>query len=401
MRAQIAFDLSMTTPVNFFTLDDPVRGVLDNIVYPLGGDVLVDVTDYLREVTVRRGRSRELERFTAGNCELVLDNRARTFDPLYAAGPYFGSIKPRKQVVVDVDGEPLFTGLIADWNLGYDVGGDSVAEPSCVDALDMLNGATIAAGTAVSQSTGDRVTAILDAVSWPTTRRAISDGQATLDADAQDGISALAYLQKVELSEPGALFVGRAGEVVFRDRADLQSATPAAAFGGTAIPFISLAVDYGAEELVNIASVSWYGGTAVAGTATATNSASVTEYGEYLSEYATLLDGESQAQDMADWIVGRYGQPRYRVDSVTVRLQGLTPTQQAAVLRLDLADVVTVEFTPNGIGSAISQTVSIDAIEHAADPGVHDVTFTLSETFAGFTLDSSTFGVLDSDHLGY
>jgi hypothetical protein len=66
LRAQIAFDLSLTTGVNFFTLDDPDKGVLDNTEYVLGGDALVDVTEYLRSVQVDRGRSRTLEKFTAG-----------------------------------------------------------------------------------------------------------------------------------------------------------------------------------------------------------------------------------------------------------------------------------------------------------------------------------------------
>ena len=81
LRAQIAFDLSLTTGVNFFTLDDVDKGVLDNTEYVLGGDALVDVTQYLRSVQVDRGRSRTLEKFTAGQCNITLDNRTRIFDP--------------------------------------------------------------------------------------------------------------------------------------------------------------------------------------------------------------------------------------------------------------------------------------------------------------------------------
>jgi hypothetical protein len=66
LRAQIAFDLSLTTGVNFFTLDDVDKGVLDNTEYVLGGDALIDVTEYLRSVQVDRGRSRTLEKFTPG-----------------------------------------------------------------------------------------------------------------------------------------------------------------------------------------------------------------------------------------------------------------------------------------------------------------------------------------------
>jgi hypothetical protein len=402
LRAQIAFDQSLTSPVNYFTLDDPVRGVLDNTTYPLGGDVLVDVTAFLRAVSIRRGRSRELDRFTAGNATLTLDNRARTFDPLYSAGPYFGSILPRKQVVVDIGGVPLFTGSVADWNLSYDVGGQSLAEPSCTDALDLLNGQQVVAGTATSQLSGARVSAILDEVSWPTSRRDIGPGQATLDADAHDQMSALAYLQQVEASESGALFIGRAGDVVFRDRAFLQDASSVATFGGTGIPFVGMQVSTGTEELINDVSVTWSSGTVVGGTATATNAASVADYGTFAASYATLLSSEAQAANMANWIAGRYSTPAYRVDAVTVTMRGLTATQQAEVLAVELADVVLVTWTPNGIGPAISQYVTVDGIEHSADFTLaHEVTLTLSETFAAFILDSASFGVLDSDYLGY
>ena len=80
IRAQIAFDLSLTTGVNFFTLDDVDKGVLDNTEYVLGGDTLIDVTEYLRSVQVDRGRSRTLEKFTAGQANISLDNRTRIFD---------------------------------------------------------------------------------------------------------------------------------------------------------------------------------------------------------------------------------------------------------------------------------------------------------------------------------
>ena len=99
-RVQIAFDLSANGVGDYFTLDDATKGVLDNATYKLGGDVLVDVTAKVRSVQVRRGRSRQLERFTAGNANIVLDNRDRAFDPLNTASAYYGSILPGKQVIV-------------------------------------------------------------------------------------------------------------------------------------------------------------------------------------------------------------------------------------------------------------------------------------------------------------
>lgn len=402
LRVQIAFDQTATQPVNFFRLDDPEAGRLDG-PYVLGGDILIDVTDKVRAVQVRRGRSRQLERFTAGNANITLDNRDRSFDPLYAAGPYFGQLVPKKQVVIDIDDEPLFTGSVADWNLSYDVNGDSLTEPSCTDAFDTFASQLIPAGTATSQLTGARVAQVLTDLGWPTTRRDLATGQATLDADViGDNVNALTYLSKVaDVSEPGALFMGKAGEVVFRDRADLQGFTSSVQFGGTGIPMTGMQVVYGVEEMANTVEVTYTAGSAVAGTAIAVDTASVTSYGEFSKQVDTLLADATQAQALADWTAGIYSQPKYRIDQVTVSMDALSTAQASQVLGLELADVVLVEFTPNGIGPAIQQYVTIDAIEHAITPSRHDVTLTLSETVAAFVLDSSSFGVLDDDRLGF
>ena len=81
---KIAFDLNAAGQGNFFTLDDPVKGVLGGTAtdYPLAGDILTDVTADVRAVRVRRGRSNILERFQAGAADVTLDNRDRYYSVL-------------------------------------------------------------------------------------------------------------------------------------------------------------------------------------------------------------------------------------------------------------------------------------------------------------------------------
>ena len=43
----------------------------------------------------------------------------------------------------------------------------------------------------------------------------------------------------------------------------------------------------------------------------------------------------------------------------------------------------------------------LEGIEHDASPAQHMVHLTLAKTFASFLLDSSTFGVLDTNALGF
>lgn len=403
MKVAIAFDLNANGVGDYFTLDDATKGVLDNVTYELAGDVLVDVTDRVRSVQVRRGRSTQLERFTAGNANLVLDNRDRALDPLNAASPYFGSILPGKEITVERDGSRIYSGNIADWNFSYDLSGDSLALPSAVDGLAIVSQQTRTPGTATSEKTGARVSAVLTEIGWPLPQRSISTGQATLDADVVgENINALAYLSQVaDVSEPGAIFVSKTGAMTFRDRADLQAYTSGVTFGPSGIPFTGIGIDFGSESLANSVSVTYTAGTVVAGTAVATDATSQTRYGVVDKTYATLLDTLDDAQALANWQLSLYSEPVYRVSALTVNLDGMTSTQAGQVLDLELGDAVQVAWTPNGIGSAVTQIVSIDGIEHLATPAMHEVTFTLSQTLAAFILDDPVFGVLDDDILGF
>ena len=403
MKVEIAFDLSANGQGNFFTLDDPVKGVLGGTVSsPLAGDVLTDITEYVRSVQVKRGRSRILEKFTAGIANVALDNNARTFDPLYASSPFFGNIGPRKQIQISDNNELLFVGNVEDWDFSYSPAGDSVAEVQAVDGFAVITPENLSAGTATAQLTGARVEAILDDIDWPTGQRRISTGQATLDDDViTNTTNSLAYLQKVELSEPGALFVGRDGFLTFLDRDDLQTYSSAVTFGTAGIPFTNIGVVFGTEEMTNAVSVTYYGGTVIAGTAVASDATSQAAYGVIDQTYDTLLSTASDAQELADWLVGTYAQPRYRVDTLTVTVSSLTTANAATVEALELGDTVRVQWTPNGVGSAIDQYVTIDGIEHAANPANHDVTFNLSQATVALILDDAFFGTLDNNVLGF
>lgn len=404
MKVEIAFDLSANGVGDYFTLNDAVKGKLNSVTYKLAGEVLVDVTDVTREVSVNRGRSRTLERFTAGIASITLDNRNRAFDPLYTASPYFGSITPRRQVRISHLDQVLFTGNIEEWSWGYSLEGDATATVQAVDGLSVLSNVTLSAGTATAELSGARVSKVLTDAGWTSTQRVISSGAATIDGDTiAENVNAMDYLSKVaNISEAGAFFIDKNGAAAFRDRTDLQKfADRGVVFGGTGIPFYEFQSSAQTQELKNRASVSWYGGTAVAGTATATDTASQATFGVFDVQVDTLLSNQSQAQYLADWLVGKYGTPGYWVDQVGVHLHALSGTQMSTVLGIELADPVKVQFSPPGGGTAISQYLVVDKIEHSANPGAHDMRFTLSPGQVSFVLDSVAFGRLNTDLLGF
>lgn len=404
VKVQIAFDLAAAGRGDFFTIGDATKGTWGTASSPLAGDILTDVTDDVQQVSWRRGRSRELDLYQAGDAQVDLDNRSRYYDPTAgtAISPYAPSIVPRKELVIEVDGARQFTGQIEDWDLTFDPNGRSVSTAKASDGFVFLVANSINDHTTTQQTTGERIAAILDRteVGWPNAKRDIDTGQATVQADTiENNNDVLAYLNTVSAAEPGALFISREGLLTFRDRNSLQQVTSVKfADDGTGIPFMSLGVEYGTESLRNQVSVARLNG----GTAVAEDTTSQDAYG--LVEYkitGSLLSTDTQADDLAAWIIGTYSEPQLRVNSLTVDLASITPTQLGQVLSLELGDAAQVVFTPNGIGDPISRYVAVDQIQGDLTPGTSRITFGFSQAPAAFTLDSAALGELDNDILGF
>ena len=215
----IAFDLT-DSGGSYFALDDPVRGVL-NSNYILGGDVLYDVTDHVASVSIQRGKSNELDRYTAGNASITLHNDDRNFDPFYTAGPFYTQIVPRKEVAIETNGIRQYTGFIDDWDLTYQLGNKSFANVNCVDGFLQLNATQLDAFSNVEQSSGDRIVSVLNRpeVAWPQSKRIIEEGLRTLQADSvAQNTNLLSYLQIIEETEVGSLFMDKDGALNFQDR---------------------------------------------------------------------------------------------------------------------------------------------------------------------------------------
>lgn len=408
-RVEIAFDLNAAGQGDFLTLDDPVKGELGNAAYPLAGDILTDVTSDVRQIIIRRGRSNDLDKYEAGAAEITLDNRQRLYDPTAgtAISPYGASLRPRKQITVHLSDIYGFNGQIEDWDLEYDITGDSRTIAKAADGFALLGQQLINPHQASAQTTGQRISAILDRseILWPSALRNIDTGLATVGADYVGGstnpapVNALNYLQIVEADEPGALFISKDGALTFRQRTDLQNITSVVfADDGSGAPFSAIQVEYGIEQMRNSVSIARLDG----GTATAADTESQTLYGIIAYDRTdSLLSSDAQTQDLADWLVNLYGQPQLRIQNVSFILNRLSDAEVLDLLNLELGDAVRVIFTPNGIGDPIDRFAAIDSIEHSITPVEHVMTFGLSQTIGAFVLDSSVFGVLDSNVLGF
>lgn len=109
-----------------------------------------EITPYVRQINIRRGRQDDLQQFPPGTAQLVLDNRDRLFDPFNTAGANYANLKPRKQIRIVANWNsveyPLYRGYIAGWPVEYtDAGFDSTVTIDCFDALGLMANETVPA----------------------------------------------------------------------------------------------------------------------------------------------------------------------------------------------------------------------------------------------------------------
>ena len=389
--------------VAFFTLDDNVQGVLDGI-YGLGGDVLVDVTEFVSSVRIDRGKSQELDRFTSGQATVTFHNDNRWFDPFFIDSPYYQQFIPKRQVVIKSNGIEQFTGYIDDIDLQYNLGNKSFATISCSDAFSRLSSTQLDTFTNTPQFSGERIETILNLpeVAWPLADRDIDLGEQLLQADLVDeNTNTLNYLQLVELSEPGALFISKDGKITFRDRVDLPSVTGNLIFAddGTGIPYNQMEVIYGSENLYNRVTITRANGTAQV----ADNAFSQSVYGiQALSQDGLLMNNDDAALEIAQYLVSQYKLPELRFASVGITLEEKDQSIQNDIFNLEINDVVRIIFTPNNIGDPISEFAVITGIRHNIGIDRHQINFEFGQaTDFPFILDNATYGILSDGTTGY
>ena len=421
----------------FFTLDDPVKGELDDTTYVLAGLVGVpaDITDSVRSVTITRGSSSTLfsaRTPPAARWNVELNNHHRRFDPTFVGSEFYGNIVPLRRVKITADDITIVDGNIEDWNFTYQPTGESLAFMDGSDALATLAAMELDGFTATaSQLPGARINAVLDRSEVAfTSNRSIDTGVSTLQGDTvADNTNVLQYLQTVAVSDFGTLFAAADGRITFRDRHSSAGLTPLLFDdAGSGIKFQAIELQFGTELLYNRIVIERVGGTAqVKDDATSQTAYRI----RTLSQSGLLLSSDQLAEDLADFLIGVYAQPRMRVSSLTVELAGLTPAQQAEVLALDLTSLVDVSWTPNDKGeptfllaenndelvtesgtplaseatqpAALVRNCVVEGIQHSIGFDTHVVTLSLGDALftSLFVLDDAEFGVLGDDVLAF
>ena len=399
-KVEVGFDLTESSIGPFLRLDDTTAGRLDNLDYRLGGTIFYDITDRVRDISISRGKPRRFAAFPAAIANVSFNNHDRAFDPLYVNSPFYGNIIPRREIRISVGGELAFSGWVDDWNLFYTPDGNSIADATALDATTILAQQTLAASTPSVEATGSRIATTLDSLGWSSVLRTLDAG--TVDCGTQsiaEGASGLAYLQTVAATEAGLLFVAKDGHVTFRNRKQFPTSATLVTFDqGSNIPYSAIGIVYGSELLFNQVTIANEGGA----TAVTTDPASIGTYGAREYSQTDLLGAtDQQSIDLSVHYADLYSLPEYRVDSLEVKINDLSPAKQAEMFSLEIGSVCKVDFTPNGIGDPIEKFVQVIKIEHAKTPQFHDMTLSFQEVkYLGLILDDAVFGKLDEANLG-
>jgi hypothetical protein len=275
-----------------------------------------------------------------------------------------------------------------------------------VYAADVTTNYQIGAGTYLAnQRTEQRISTVLTMAQWMTDGTELATGSGTVQAIATQNKTPLAVAQECEAAEQGRLFIDRDGKVEFISRNAFAATstynTSQYTFGDDVgeLGYTSLQFEFNDRLIFNRSVVGRMDGA----TATFNDTTSQGEYFIRTSDVTDLIvNTDQQIIDIANARLDAYKQPKLRVEQLT-----FTPRQSPAALYpvaigVEIGTRITVNRRPQGVGSLISKQVIVEGISHTITPDGWETTFTLSPVFvATFILDSATFGVLDSNQLGY
>ena len=416
-----SYDLTIATGflVDAFTLDDPLKGVLNNTEYVLDGTTeFASVIDGATGISVFRGRRDIGDQFTAGTMSFDLNDTftGGIFNPFDTSSPYWNTddavpgLAPMRKVVLSREGEELFNGYITDYSYNFNLGGLDTVSVSCADDFYLLSQTYLNEFNVTEQLASARLVALLalpevNAFQLPGEQN-IETSTITLGGAAAytvpNGTSVAAYTAKINESVQGRIFIARDGVFTFQDRIGNTLSASSADFhdDGTAIPYDNVGISFEANQVINRASVTHAG-------------ASSPEIAEDLTSQATyfiqttaisdaLVHNDAAALDLANYLL--VGQPEARYTNVSTLFASLTDAQRDTVAVLEIGNTVTIEksFTSGVTITSLAQELAIEGIQHEIDLSTgHRITLFTSPTTLVFELilNDLVYGTINTENV--
>ena len=415
-----SYDLLIDTGfiVDGFTLDNTLKGVLDNTEYVLNGTTqYASVIEGSTNISVTRGRRDIGDQFTAGSMNFnLLDGYAGgVFNPFNQDSPYFDTanaqpgLAPMRNVILTREGEELFNGYIIDYTYDFNLGGLDEVNVACADRFYVLSQTYMDTYNVSEQLANLRVEAVLD---LPEVNAFQLPGERNIEASTvllggaaaytvPNGTSVAAYMAKINESVQGRIFVARDGTFTFQDRIGTTLSASVADFhdDGTAIPFDAVGISFEANQVVNRASVTHAGGAPEVAEDLASQA---TYFIQTQSISDALVHNDAAALELAQYLLVAEPEPRYT--SVSTPFSTLTDAQRDTVAVIEIGNTITIEksFNTGNTTTSLAQELAIEGIQHQIDLSTgHRITLFTSPTTLVYELilDDLIYGTINTENV--
>jgi len=404
-----------------FVLDSAIKGILDDPTYPLGPTTeFADVTTGVLDVSITRGRRDIGDQFVPGIMNFTLNDQLAegAFNPFNTDAPTYDpannepGIAPMRRVrfyrynSLNV-AESLFQGFIVNYDYQFNLDGNDLVNIQAIDDQYLLSQAFLDEWNVSEQVASARVVELL---ALPEVDAFQGVGQQSIETSAvtlggaaaytvPSGSNAQGYLNDIMAAEQGRAFVDRSGVFTFQKRIGTTLAGASVDFGDndpSHYPYDSVSINFGADKVINRASVTHAGAT---GPETVDDLASQAKYFIQAIAYTeSLVHNDTAALALASYLI--QGEPTATLTSVNTGFQMLSTGERDNVAILEIGDTISVEktiTTSSTTTSVIAQESFIEGIEHRISfSQPHQVTIYTSPTtvYQLFILDSSTLDTI-------
>jgi hypothetical protein len=404
-----------------FQLDSTTKGVLDNTTYLLGPTTeFADVTDGVLDVSITRGRRDIGDQFVPGIMSFTLNDQLAegAFNPFNTDAPTYDpannepGIAPMRRVRFYRynalgTAESLFQGFIITYDYQFNLDGNDLVAVQAIDDQYLLSQAFLDEWNVDEEIASTRVTKLL---ALPEVDAFQGVGQQSIETSAvtlggasaytvPSGSNAQGYLNDIMAAEQGRAFVDRSGVFTFQKRLGPTIAGATVEFGDNDpahTPYDSVSINFGADKVINRASVTHLGAT---GPETVDDLASQAKYFIQAVAYTeSLVHNDTAALALATYLI--QGEPTATLTSVNTGFQMLSTAERDNVATLEIGDTISVEKTITTTAtttSVIAQESFVEGIEHRISfSQPHQVTIYTSPTtvYQLFVLDSSTLDTI-------
>jgi hypothetical protein len=324
------------------------------------------------------GRVHEQDRISAGVCTLYLNNHDRALDPTHEGSTFWPNVRPLKQARLTCTYAstvyPVFRGFIEAWTPRWQPKEDAYVHVRLVDGFKKLAYPDITYDRE-PETSGARINAHLDEVSWPAALRDVAAGVVTLTEAERYGTPILDAIRDSADAEQGDFFFGPDGKATFHDRhhrLDLDG-TMTAEVTVDEQDFRQVDPPWDEEYVQNEGRVELEDGQIFL----YQDATSITEFDVRSWRLFDVALSPAEAFTVAQWRVIRFAQPHLRIGELT--LNGGTSVQvQTQVLERKFGDLIRVERTPPGGGSKISELFNLERVTHRVGQKTWETVWELS-----------------------